>query len=146
MQILRVLQAGIDELLQLTVDFWHKLGEGKLFREGKLANTEDKTQSSIRFCQIFHFISISNLYHSLKWKDVKCLKIAKSCIFITLMSRFHLFQFRILHGKQGSVVAVLLLCRDWNWTVVVLIQHLPEDGRSQVNHFLRSWKTSTGES
>lgn len=39
----------------------------------------------------------------------------------------YLFQFRVLKGKLGSIVSVLLLCWDGYWAVVVLVQHLPTE-------------------
>lgn len=35
-QVFGVFQTSVDELFKLAVDFWHKLRERKLLREGKL--------------------------------------------------------------------------------------------------------------
>lgn len=41
-QVFRVFQTSIDELFELAVHFWHKLREGKLLGEGKLAEIGEK--------------------------------------------------------------------------------------------------------
>lgn len=41
MEVFRVFQTSVDELLELAVDFWHKLREGKLLGEGKLKEKEE---------------------------------------------------------------------------------------------------------
>lgn len=48
MQVFRVFQTGVDELFELAVDFWHKLGEGKLLGERKLEETEQKKIKKLR--------------------------------------------------------------------------------------------------
>lgn len=48
MQVFRVFQTGVDELFELAVDFWHKLGEGKLLGERKLEETEQKKKKKIK--------------------------------------------------------------------------------------------------
>lgn len=45
------------------------------------------------------------------------------CFFIA----HYLFQFGVLKGKLGSIVSVFLLCGNWYWAVVVLVQHLPTE-------------------
>lgn len=41
-QVFRVFQTSIDELFELAVHFWHKLREGKLLGERKLAEVGEK--------------------------------------------------------------------------------------------------------
>lgn len=43
-QVFRVFKTSVDELFKLAVDFWHKLGEGKLLGERKLDKTEQRTK------------------------------------------------------------------------------------------------------
>lgn len=43
-QVFRVFKTRVDELFELAVDFWHKLGEGKLLGERKLDETEHRTR------------------------------------------------------------------------------------------------------
>lgn len=43
-QIFRVFKTSVDELFKLAVDFWHKLGEGKLLGERKLEGKEQRTK------------------------------------------------------------------------------------------------------
>lgn len=60
MQVFRVFQTGVDELFELAVDFWHKLGEGKLLGKRKLEETEEKkkklreTSPDVIPCAILH--------------------------------------------------------------------------------------------
>lgn len=61
MQIFRVLQTGVDELFELTVDFWHKLGEGELLGEGKLEEIEQKIKGLSEILLRFYIIQTHKL-------------------------------------------------------------------------------------
>lgn len=66
MQVFRVFQTSIDELFELAVDFWHKLGEGKLLGERKLEEIEHKTGIKYDFIQtLLHNLCTINWLHFL---------------------------------------------------------------------------------